>query len=133
MNLSGGTSPKSGCCQRRSASNPVILPVAISICGWYIKKEFSFVECQSQAVLQGQSLHSLSVHLLREESKVVTPALFGAIHSRIGTPNEGFKVHAVFREDADADATANAEWAILNDELSGHCIHKPLSGNRCIG
>src|ERR1035438_9685416 len=47
MNLSGGTSPNSGCCQRRSASNPVIFPVAISICGWYTRNS-SFLSSASR-------------------------------------------------------------------------------------
>ena len=97
------------------------------------EKEFFFVECQSQAVLQGQSLHSLSVHVLREEPKIVTSIIFGAIHGRIGILDQSFAVRTVFRENADAEAATNTERVTLNDEFSGHCIHEPLSGNCCIG
>ena len=102
MNLSGGTRPNSGCCQRRSASNPVILPVAISICGWYTRKSSLFVERQPQAVLQGQSLHSLSVHVVGKEPEIVASIILGAIHGRIGILDQGFAVRAVFGENADA-------------------------------
>src|ERR1017187_5498870 len=97
------------------------------------QKEFLLVECQSQAVLQGQSLHSLSVHVFCKEPKVVTSALFGAIHGCIGILDQGFAVRTVFRENADAEAAINHQWVTLDDEFSGHCIHEPLSGNCCAG
>ncbi|KMO35631.1 hypothetical protein VQ03_21510 [Methylobacterium tarhaniae] len=34
MNRSGGTVPRSGWCQRKSASNPTTVPLSIAICGW---------------------------------------------------------------------------------------------------
>ena len=33
MNMSGGTRPRRGCCQRISASTPTTRPVVMSICG----------------------------------------------------------------------------------------------------
>ena len=34
MNSSGGTIPRTGCCQRTSASSPRVRPVARSTMGW---------------------------------------------------------------------------------------------------
>ena len=61
------------------------------------QKEFFPVERQSQAALQYQSLHRLSVHVLGKEPKVVTPIVLGAIHSGIGMFDQGFGVRAVLR------------------------------------
>jgi hypothetical protein len=71
------------------------------------QEKFSFFECQSQAVLQGQSLYDLSIHVLRKELKVVTSIVLGAIHGRIGILDQGFAVCTVFRENADAEAATN--------------------------
>src|ERR1019366_2141846 len=97
------------------------------------EKEFSFFECQSQAALQGQSLHSLSVHVVGEELKVVTSILFGAIHGRIRILDQGFAVGTVFGENAYAEAATNAKRATLNNESGTDCMQEPLSGNRCVG
>src|ERR1700682_5006029 len=83
---------------------------------WLIhEKEFFLAECRSQAVLQAQSLDSLSVHILREEPEVVTSMLFGAIHSCIGILDQRFAVRTVFGEDTDADAATNLEGVTLDD------------------
>src|SRR5208282_1028083 len=82
---------------------------------WLIhQRKFSFVECQSQAVLQGQSLHNLSIHVLRKELKVVTSMIFGAIHGSIGIFDQGIAVRTVFRENADAEAATKAQGVTLN-------------------
>ena len=65
--------------------------------------------------------------------KLLRPLIFGAIHGRIGILDQGFAVRTVFRENADAEAASNTKGVTLNDEFSGHCIHKPLSGNCCVG
>src|SRR5208283_4049329 len=78
------------------------------------QKEFFLVECQSQAVLQCQSLHSLSVHVLGEVSKVVTSILFSEIHGGIGVLDQGFAVRTVFGEDADAETATKTEWLTLD-------------------
>ena len=97
------------------------------------EKEIFLVECQSQAVLQGQSLHSLSVHVRGKKLKVVPSTVFGAIHGSIGMLDQGFAVRTVFREDADAEAATNAKGVTLDDESGRHCIHKPLGGNCGVG
>src|ERR1035438_4230047 len=97
------------------------------------EREFFVVECQSQAISQGQPFPNLRVHILREEAKVVAPALFGLIHSRIGILDQRFAVRAVFRKDADADAATDIEGVPLDDESSGHCVHEPFNGSRHAG
>ena len=96
------------------------------------EKEFFLVECLSQIVLQGHSLHSLSIHVLGEEPEVVPSTLFGTIHSGIGIPEQAFAVHTVFGEHADADAATNDKRATLNDEFGTHCTHDPLSDKGCV-
>ena len=95
----------------------MIFPVTIFICGWYIEKELFLVSCLPQAVLQGQSLNSLSVHVRSKELKIVPPAVFGAIHSSIGILDKGIVVRTVFGEDADAKAATNAERVTLDHEF----------------
>ena len=96
------------------------------------QEKFSFFECHSQAVPQGQSLNDLSIHIFGKDLKVVPPVFLGAIHGRIGILNQGFAIHTVFWEDTDAETATNAKGVTLNIEFSGHCIHKPLSGTRCV-
>src|ERR1019366_895047 len=91
---------------------------------WLIhQKEFFFVECLLKAVLQSQSLYSLSVYVLCEEPKAVASTLFGAIHGRIGILDQGFGVCTVFREDADAEAASEIKRVTLNGIFTDHCIH----------
>src|ERR1700674_5406740 len=59
------------------------------------QKKFFFWECPPHAALQRQSLHNLSIHLLREEPKVIASFVFGAVHSRIGVLDDRFGVRAV--------------------------------------
>src|SRR4029077_4071741 len=82
-----------------------------------------------QAVLYGQSLHRLSVHVRGKKLKVVPSTVFGAIHSSIGMPDQGFAVRTVFWEDADTETATNAKGVTLDDESGRHCIHKPLGRN----
>jgi hypothetical protein len=101
---------------------------------WLIhQKKFFFVECRSQGVLQGQSLHDLSIHIRRKKLKVLPSIVFGAIHGRIGILDQGFTVRTVFGENADAEAATNAKGVTLNYQSGSQCIHKPLSGNCCVG
>src|ERR1019366_4256390 len=97
------------------------------------QKELFLLECRTQAVFQGQSLHNLSSHLFRKELKAVPSILFGAIHGRIGMLEQAFNIRTVFRENADAEAAGNAKGVTLDNEFSGHCVHKPLSRNCYIG
>jgi hypothetical protein len=51
----------------------------------------------------------MSVHLISEESVVVTSTVFGAIHSGISILDQRLCVRTVFGEDADAKAASNTE------------------------
>src|SRR6185503_11443997 len=68
------------------------------------EEELVTLQRRPHAVPQLQAFDSLGGHFLREEAECVPPAILRGVHRRIRVLDQGLRIIAVIRKDADPDA-----------------------------
>jgi hypothetical protein len=77
--------------------------------GLVMQYKFVPLEGAAQAAFEELPLDGTHVHVLGEELVVVAPLILCVVHRRIRTPDQGVRVAAVVRIDADTDTRRNMQ------------------------
>ena len=95
--------------------------------------ELLAVHGAAHAVAKLQAFDGLRRHVFREEAERVSSLALGCIHRHIGILDERFRILAVVRVDADADAAGNAERIAVEVKRRLKFARDPLGRHRGIG
>ena len=106
MKSSGGTSPRSGCCQRTSASTPASRPVAELHGRLVVDGELAALDRPGELGLQLELADDRGVHVGREDRGAALAGLLGRVHGDVGVPQQLGGVVLAGRAGRDADAGA---------------------------
>ena len=112
MNASGCSSPRSGCCQRISASAPTIAPSRAHL-RLEVQHELVARQRLRQLALGHQGCVRGAGHRRVEELEVRATACLGEIHRRVGVLDQLVGGGAVVREHRDADRRRDRDRAPL--------------------
>ena len=86
MKRSGAKRPRVGCCQRISASTPVIRSVSSSTSGWYSRNSSSRSSAEPSSAAELDALDELRAHRRLEARHAALARVLGGIHRDVGVP-----------------------------------------------
>ena len=111
MNWLGGTSPRVGDCQRRSASTPTIARLLERDLRLVVDAELAALQAEPELVLEPEQLAELAGHLVVEHLVAAAAALLGRVHRDVGVPDQLLALAGPAVVDHDADARAERQLA----------------------
>ena len=118
-NFSGRSRPRSGCCQRISASFPTVSPCCKFDVRLIVQHEFAALQGLMQVGDQGHVLLELGIQRRREELVVVRPFLLGEVHRHVGVLQQLTLPAVIQRINGDANACRGVDLLMVHQERPG--------------
>ncbi len=106
MKSAGGTLPRSGCCQRSSASKPTICARHLRL-RLIVQAEFAAIDGKLDVSLQRAAFLLVAIHLRIEETEGASTFRLGTIERGVGVAHERKRIGSVVREHSNADGEAD--------------------------
>ncbi len=122
MNLAGPIQPSSACCQRSSASAPMMLPAAQVPLRLVVQLQPALGQRLAQRGRQVQVFEHAGVHAGVEETEGVAPGFLGLVHGQVGVLQQGVPLAAVARADGDAQRRGDVHVQPLQREGRGESL-----------
>ena len=119
MKRSGGTRPRVGECQRRSASTPTIASALEVDLRLVVDCELAALEAEPELVLEPEQLAELAGHLVVEELVAAAPGLLGGVHRDVRVADQIVARAAAAGVSDDADARAERELVVCDRDRIG--------------
>ena len=126
MNSVGGTSPRTGWCQRARASAPTIWPEPRSKVGWYWRNSSPASRARRRSALELHPLDQLGVHLGVVALVAALAGRLGPVHGQVGVAQQLVGAVDVALHPGDAHAAPDVQLAPVDLERLAQPFQHPV-------